>query len=105
MSQNVKSFEYKIKAGDTLSGIIFKMYGYGMNDSRYSDKESYILSINSHITNPDLIRTGDILQLNTLPSITKNPVPKSPSRINQDEFQKDNTIIDEEYRWTSLKLI
>jgi len=81
MSQNVKSFEYKIKAGDTLSGIIFKMYGYGMNDSRYSDKESYILSINSHITNPDLIRTGDILQLNTLPSITKNPVPKSPSRF------------------------
>ncbi len=81
MNQDVKSFEYKIKSGDTLSGIIFKMYGYGLNDSRYSDKESYILSINPHITSPGLIRTGDILQLNTLPSIAKKPVPKSPGRF------------------------
>ena len=40
-------YEYKIKAGDTLSGIIFKMFGYRINDSRYSESESYLLTLNS----------------------------------------------------------
>tara|TARA_B110000211_G_scaffold84768_1_gene99282 strand:- start:591 stop:1538 length:948 start_codon:yes stop_codon:yes gene_type:complete len=81
MSYNVKTFEYKIKAGDTLSNIIFKMFGYRMNDNKYSDKENYILSINPHITNPDLIKTGDILRLDISPSVSKTPPPKPPIKF------------------------
>lgn len=71
MNNNVKSFEYKIKAGDSLSSIIYKMFGYGMNDNRYSEKENYILNLNPHITDANLIKIGDILQLDILPSTPK----------------------------------
>ncbi len=71
MSNHGKHFEYKIKGGDTFSNIIFKMFGYGMNDNRYNDKKDYLLTINPHITNPDLIKAGDILHLDILPLVPK----------------------------------
>lgn len=71
MSNHGKKFEYKIKGGDTFSNIIFKMFGYGINDNRYKDKKNYLLTINPHITNPDLIKAGDILHLDILPLAPK----------------------------------
>ena len=90
MNNNVKSFEYKIKSGDTFSNIIFKMFGYGMNDNRYSEKRDYVLSLNPHITNPNLIKAGDILQLDVSPPLSKSTtqnkgVTSSPTTNPQSE--------------------
>ena len=56
-------FEYKIKSGDTLTGIIKSMYGIAPTNTRYQEFISYILSINPQIKNADFIRAGDILRL------------------------------------------
>lgn len=73
-------YEYRIRAGDTLSGVIFNMYGYGINDSRYSESEDYLLNLNPHINNRNLIKTGDILRLGVLPQITKSMIKKDKVR-------------------------
>lgn len=88
MNKNIKYFEYKIKAGDTLSGLIFKMYGYGMNDRRYTESQEHILMLNPHITNPDFIKAGNILWLIALP-----PVSKSKSENTKNTETKAKTVV------------
>jgi hypothetical protein len=56
-------FEYTIRPGDTLSGVLHKMYGVGYRDPRYAGMKDQTLLLNPHIRNPDQIRAGDILRL------------------------------------------
>jgi len=37
-------YEYKIKNGDTFSGIIYRMFGLVLNDTRYAETVNYQLS-------------------------------------------------------------
>lgn len=60
-------FEYSIQPGDTLSGIMTKMYGTAPGDSRFSKSREYLLSINPQIKDPNLIRAGDVLRLGEYP--------------------------------------
>lgn len=61
ISQNY--YEYMIQPGDTLSGIIFKMYDIGYGDMRYAKVVENLLLLNPHIKNPNVIKSGDILRL------------------------------------------
>ena len=56
-------FEYKIKAGDTLSGIIFNMYGLTVSDRQYQSASKRVLALNPQIIDPNYIRAGDVLRL------------------------------------------
>ena len=60
-------FEYHVKSGDTLSAIIFKMFGYAPSDSKYSDVLTHIVSLNPQIKNPNEIIAGDMLRLGVIP--------------------------------------
>lgn len=60
-------FEYRIRGGDTLSAIIFKMFGYAPGDSRYAGALTYIKSLNPHIKNPNRIISGELLRLGVIP--------------------------------------
>ncbi len=99
---NVEYFEYKIRAGDTLSRVIFNMFGYGMNDSRYSESEDYLLTLNPHITSPNLIKAGDVLRLGVLPPSVKPtiktesvllPITKPEIKQNKTKVKKTKFII------------
>jgi len=90
-------YEYKIKNGDTLSGIIQSMFGYAQNDSRYAETVSHLLTLNPQLKNPDRIRAGDMLRLGILPTVltakTTSPHPiKTPAFITEsvDESLRDN---------------
>ena len=61
-------YEYKIKNGDTLSGIIQSMFGCVRNDTRYAETVKHLLALNPQIKNLDRIRSGDMLRLGVLPS-------------------------------------
>ena len=50
----VASAEYYVKKGDTLWGI----------SQKYNTSYSYLLSLNPHISNPNLINVGDYIVLN-----------------------------------------
>lgn len=56
---------YIVKSGDTLFELAEKFYGDGWQYYR-------IVDANPSITNPDLIRVGDIL---TIPGVSTTPVP------------------------------
>ena len=94
MNNQVKYFEYKINTGETFSNIIFKMFGYSMNDRRYAEKKDYLLTINPHIKNPDFIKAGDILHLDILP-VPAMPISKnqsnSSSTVNPPKINVKNT--------------
>ncbi len=60
-------YEYKIKNGDTFSGIIHNMFGRARNDTRYAETVKHLLALNPQIKNPDRIRAGDMLRLGVLP--------------------------------------
>lgn len=102
MNGNVEYFEYKIRAGDTLSRIIFNMFGYGMNDSRYSESEDHILTLNPHITNPNLIKSGDVLRLGVLPPSAKPAIQTKSvsSPITKPEFKKNKTKVEKSEKKT-----
>lgn len=75
-------YEYKIKSGDTLSGIMISMYGIEPVSSRYQKTKEFILSINPQIKNADLIRVGKILRLTEFPQQTQPaPVQKPPKLV------------------------
>lgn len=69
MAENYEYYEYKIKPGDTLSGIIFSMFGQAPSDSRYQKSKQHLLALNPQVTNPDYIRAGEVLRLAVLPPI------------------------------------
>ncbi len=59
-------FEYRIKGGDTLSSIVFKMHGYTPRDARYNEAVAHVMALNPQIKNPNLIFVGDILRIGVL---------------------------------------
>ena len=69
-------YEYKIKNGDTLSGIIHRMFGYLPNHARYTETLKHLLTLNPQIKNPHQIKYGDMLRLAVLPS-----TPQPTTRI------------------------
>ncbi|MCF6336995.1 MAG: LysM domain-containing protein [Gammaproteobacteria bacterium] len=72
MTATTMYYEYKIKNGDTFSGIIHSMFGYALNDTRYAETVKHLLALNPQIKNPGRIRAGDMLRLGVLP-----PTPTS----------------------------
>ena len=81
-------YEYKIKNGDTFSGIMHRMFGYALNDSRYTEAVRHVLALNPQISNPDRIKAGDMLRLAVLPikSQSKPPTIARPSQIKPPMF-------------------
>jgi len=75
-------YEYKIKNGDTFSGIIHSMFGHALNDTRYTEAVRHVLALNPQINNPDRIRAGDMLRLGVLP-VTPQPKPPTIARPDQ----------------------
>lgn len=67
-------FEYRVKAGDSLSLIMAKFYGVGPRSSNYSVYLKQILALNPHIKDPHLIRVGSLLRLKAVPASTPGPV-------------------------------
>ncbi|MFT5084980.1 MAG: LysM repeat protein [Lentisphaeria bacterium] len=59
-------YEYKIKNGDSLSLIMLKMFGVGSQSSKYQTTIKYLLALNPHINNPNLIRAGNVLRLGAI---------------------------------------
>ncbi len=74
-------YEYKIKSGDTFSGIIHSMFGRVSNDTRYVETVRYLLALNPQIKNPDRIRADDMLRLGVLPITpqVKPPAIQTPA--------------------------
>lgn len=68
-------FEYRIKAGDSLSIIMAKFYGVGPRSPNYNKVLSQILSLNPHIKDPSLIRAGSLLRLMAIPAVTPATAP------------------------------
>ncbi|MCF6324153.1 MAG: glycine zipper family protein [Gammaproteobacteria bacterium] len=67
-------YEYKIKNGDTFSGIIYSMFGLVPNDTRYVKTVKHLLALNPQIKNPDHIRAGEMFRLGVLP-VTSQATP------------------------------
>lgn len=66
--------QYTIQSGDTLSRIALKFYG---DSSRYQA----IVAANPQITNPDLIRSGDTIEIpntSSIPASNQNDVSDQP---------------------------
>lgn len=61
-------FEYRIKAGDSLSLIMAKFYGVGARSPNYSVYLKQIMALNPHIKDPHLIRVGSLLRLMAVPA-------------------------------------
>ena len=66
-------YEYTVRGGDTLSGIIGKAYNICPRDSRYSEAQNYLMSLNPQITNPNRIFSDSILRIGMFPP-PKQPV-------------------------------
>lgn len=56
-------YEYTIRAGDTLTGILQRIYDVGESDPRHARSLEHLLALNPHIRNPNSIRAGDVLRL------------------------------------------
>lgn len=89
-TNNSDYFEYRIKNGDTLSLIIFRMFGAVPQDQRYKKIINHLLALNPQIKDVNRIRAGDILRLGVLPSPQKvNPMPaKLPQEVISGILQK-----------------
>lgn len=78
-------FEYRVKAGDSLSLIMAKFYGVGPRSPQYAPYLKQILALNPHIKDPHLIRVGSLLRLMsasapaTTPQMTTNSSHSFPS--------------------------
>jgi len=89
-------FEYHVKNGDSLSAIIFKMFGYASSDSRYAGALAHIMSLNPQIKDPNRIVAGDMLRLGVIPQakrvVKPSPIispPKSPAFITKNVARED----------------
>ncbi|NOX91929.1 MAG: glycine zipper family protein [Gammaproteobacteria bacterium] len=58
------------------------MFGYVLNDTRYTEAVKHVLALNPQINNPDRIRAGDMLRLGVLP-VTPQPKPPTIARPSQ----------------------
>ncbi|MGN0920194.1 MAG: hypothetical protein ACI4NJ_00555 [Cellvibrio sp.] len=70
-------YEYRIKAGESLSLIIAKFYGIGPRSHQYKKCIDGIMAINPHIKNPNMIKAGAILRL--MPDLSSKVVVGSQS--------------------------
>ncbi len=85
-------YEYKIRSGDTFSGIIHYMFGYTQGATRYAETAQYLLALNPHIKNPDFIRKGDMLRLGVLPPVSQLTTAKPiiPPRFIAEHVHNDD---------------
>ena len=67
-------YEYTVRGGDTLSGIIGKAYNIYPRDSLYSEVQDQVMSLNPQISNPNRIFSDSILRLGMFPP------PRSPQQ-------------------------
>jgi len=65
-------YEYRIKSGETFSGILHRMFG---SHTPYAAIAAHVLALNPQISNPDSIRAGDILRLGVLPAASQARQP------------------------------
>jgi phage tail protein X len=72
-------YEYRIKNGDTFSGILRRMFGHNTPEIA-----GHVLALNPQISNPDSIRAGDILRLGVLPT---------PPNPNNPQYKKSHTHV------------
>lgn len=83
-SQN-NYFEYRIKPGDTLSLIIFRMFGYTQQHTLYKRTSEYLLVLNPHIKSPHHIKASEMLRLGVIPTtapLVKNiALPANSSKL------------------------
>ncbi|MFL0797798.1 MAG: hypothetical protein K6L73_09970 [Cellvibrionaceae bacterium] len=84
-AENANYYEYRIKAGDSLSLIITRVFGVSTTSAMYSNVMNHLLSINPQISNINHIRAGDILRLGVLPPQEK-AIVKSPL-LSEDLFK------------------
>ncbi len=56
-------YEYTIRAGDTLTGILQRIYDIGESNPRHARSLEHLLALNPHIKNPNSTRAGDVLRL------------------------------------------
>lgn len=62
-SLNWQPVAYKVRPGDTVSGIIRSFYGVELSDPRYKRLENQIVTLNSDIDNANWIRSGSYILL------------------------------------------
>jgi len=81
-------FEYRVKAGDSLSMIMAKLYGVGPRSPNYNTFLKQILSLNPHVKDPSLIRAGSLLRLMAIPAPVSAPsvAPSSPPQLFTNPF-------------------
>lgn len=80
-------FEYRIKAGDSLSLLMAKFYGVGPRSPNYNKFLNQILSLNPHVKDPSLIRAGSLLRLMAVPAATPAPTAAPLSTFNLPQQQ------------------
>lgn len=85
-SERLDCYEYKIRPSDTLSGIIFRMFGHTVSDSTYQISKKNISILNLHITNPNYIRADDILRFAVL-----HPIIRATKPVEQ-TLKKENVV-------------
>lgn len=56
-------FEYTVRQGDTLHGILQKVYGVAPQSPEHGKSLQYLLALNPQIKDPNRIRAGDVLRL------------------------------------------
>jgi hypothetical protein len=73
-------YDYVLKSGDTLSGIIHKMYGQAPGSSGYRKSLDFVLSLNPQIKNPNRIYPGNVIHLGVIPAAPKAVSPVVTSK-------------------------
>ena len=68
---------YRVKPGDTLSGIIADHYGIHYQDSRYQDIQASLLHFNDTLTDPNVIHPNQLLWL--MPLTPDNSMAMCPA--------------------------
>jgi hypothetical protein len=58
-----RHFEYAIQPGDTLTGIIQKLYLVAPSSPDHRKSLDYLLALNPQIKDPNRIRTGDVIRI------------------------------------------
>jgi LysM repeat protein len=73
-------YDYVVKSGDTLSGIIHKMYGQAPSSSGYRKSLDHVLTLNPQIKNPNRIFPGSVIHLGVISTATRATSPVTMSK-------------------------
>ncbi len=73
-------YDYIVKSGDTLSGIIHKMYGQTPSSPGYRKSLDFVLSLNPQIKNPNRIFPGNVVHLGVIPAAAKTSTTATISK-------------------------